>query len=54
MSSKEGREALDNPKIIDLIDKYAAKVGYQNDILSVDDMLDFLEKNNVWYKNIFR
>ncbi len=54
LSSQEGREALKNNKIINLIDDYAEMAGYSNSITNVDDAITFLNKNNTWFNLIFK
>ncbi|GHV58765.1 hypothetical protein FACS1894182_11780 [Bacteroidia bacterium] len=54
LSSAEGRKALNNEKIRNLINKYAESVNYPKYIRNTDDIIDFFNSNNVWFNLIFK
>ncbi len=54
LSSKEGREMLDNKKIIRLFDDYAEKIKHSKEITNTNDILELLKSNENWYNLIFK
>ncbi|MFV0587985.1 hypothetical protein [Bacteroides reticulotermitis] len=54
MNSVEGRKALNNEKIIKLFDDYAEQIGSSQNIKNVEDIINFINKDNSWYLLIFK
>jgi Pretoxin HINT domain/Fibronectin type III domain len=54
LSSADGRLALNQTKIIQLFDDFAATISYSKQINTVDDLIEFCNSNNQWYNQIFK
>lgn len=48
------KEKLDDNLIINKFNGYAASIDYVNDIENIDELIEFLKNNNVWYNVIFK